>query len=132
MLERIGGSPRLYRWLLVLGIVTMASPVPLTISSHGTLASYREWALTVSHTVDSLTVLRNDAETAGDPNLPQYATELADRTAALDRAMRSLDRAQRRAEQLWQLNGLAPLLLATGAGLLLLGLRLRRFEQFGE
>ena len=132
LLDRIGGTPRLYRWLLVLGAAVLASPVLLTASAHGTVASYREWTTSLTEAVDSLRVLTRDAEAAGDPALPEYDAALADQAAELDRAVQRLDRARRRAGELWHLTGRGPLLLAAGAGLLLLGLRLRRFEQYGD
>ena len=132
LLDRLGGTPRIYRWLLVLGVAILASPVLLTASAHGTVASYQEWTASLTQAVDSLRVLTRDAEAHGDPALPEYDAALADRTAELDRAVHRLDRARRGARQLWRLTGRGPLLLAAGAGLLLLGLRLRRFEQYGD
>jgi hypothetical protein len=132
LLDRIGGTPRLYRWLLVLGAAVLASPVLLTASAHGTVASYQEWTTSLTEAVDSLRVLTRDAEAAGDPALPEYDAALADQTAELDRAVHRLDRARQSARQLWHVTGRGPLLLAAGAGLLLLGLRLRRFEQYGD
>ncbi len=132
LLDRIGGTPRLYRWLLVLGAVVLASPFLLTASARGTVASYQEWTTSLTRAVDSLSVLTRDAEAVGDPALPQYDAALADQTAELDRAVQRLDRARRRARDVWHPTGKGPLLLAAGAGLLLLGLRLRRFEHYGD
>jgi hypothetical protein len=132
MLDRIGGTPRLYRWLFVLGAVVMASPIVLSVSAYGTVSSYREWTTDLSRSIDSLTSVRGEAEASGDPRLPEYETALAGRTAQLERARSRLDRAQRHAALWWHANGRGPLLLAAGAALVLLGVRLRRFEQYGE
>lgn len=132
MLERIGGTPRLYRWLIVLGAALIASPLALTAGAYGTVASYREWQASLSRTVDSLTTLTRSAEQTGDPALPEYETALASRAAELERSARRLEGAQRSAARLWHVNGRGPLLVAAGAALVLLGLRVRRFEQFGD
>lgn len=132
VLDRIGGTPRVYRWLLALSVVLMASPLALTIGAYDAVASSRSWVASVSGAVDSLAALRHTAEETGDPQLPAYEASVAERRIELARARRRLERAQLSAAGLWRITGRGPLLLAAGCALALLGLRLRRFERYAE
>jgi hypothetical protein len=131
-MRRVGGTPRLYRWLLIIGTVALLAPAMLTYSAASTVAARRERVDGLQQQVDSLDTRRADAEADDDPRLAEYERDLARSTGALERAQQQLTRAQRAQDSLWRLDGRGPVLLFAAILLLLLGYRLRRFEQFGE
>ncbi len=131
-MRRIGGTPRLYRWLLVIGAVLLLTPAVLTYSARSSVTAHREWVDGLQRDVDSLDTRRADADADADPRLAEFERELVRGVDGLNRAQRRLAEAENARDSLWRVNGRGPLLLVAGIALLFLGLRLRRFEQYGE
>lgn len=121
--------PRLHRWLVLIGIVMIASPFLLTAISRSSLRSNGDWADGLERRVDSLT----EANRAGaSPDSAVIIMQLAAAERGLERAQYHVARAERRLEALWRWNGQGPLLLVAGSILIFLGYRVFRFEQFGD
>ncbi len=124
-----GFMPRLHRWLVLIGLFMMASPVLLTFVSRSSLRSNRAWAAGLERRVDSLVEV---GQGGTSPDSAVITMELSAAERGLERARYHLTRAESRLETLWRLNGQGPLLLVAGAILVFLGYRVFRFEQFGD
>lgn len=131
-MRRIGGTPRIYRWLFVIGTVLLLTPAALTYSTASSVAAHREWVDGLHREVDSLDARRTHAEDDADPRLGEYERNLARRADELKKAQEQLARTEHAQDSLWRGSGRGPLLLVAGIALVVLGLRLRRFEQYGE
>ncbi len=121
--------PRLHRWLVLIGLVMIASPFVLTIVSNSSLRSNGDWATGLQQRVDSLREL-SDGGTSPDSAVISMQLSAAER--GLERARYQVARAEGRLERMWRWNGQGPLLLVAGALLVLMGYRIFRFQQFGD
>lgn len=121
--------PRLHRWLVLIGLVMIASPFLLTVVSRSSLRSNTEWAVGLQRRVDSLI----EADQGGtSPDSAVIAMQLVAAQRGLERAQYHVTRAESRLERLWHWSGQGPLLLVAGSILVLLGYRIFRFQQFGD
>ncbi|MBE0594141.1 MAG: hypothetical protein IH616_17250 [Gemmatimonadales bacterium] len=130
MLLRFVGSPRLYTWLLVTGVVVAVTPFPLTMLTRSK-AAYHE--AQVQHAEQQIEWLRSAVQGAiSAADSAAIQAEMARVTEDAAVAQRRLDRQVRRLGTMWRVNGGGPLLLAVGLLIAFLGYRLRRFELYGE
>jgi len=130
VLQRFAGSPRLYSWLIVTGLVVAVMPVPITLLTRSK-AGYHE--AQVAQAVAQVGWLRAAVTTAITPaDSAAIETEVTRVEKIEAAAQRRLDRQRRRLARMWRPNGGGPLLVAAGALITYLGHRLRRFELYGE
>lgn len=130
MVARASGvMPRLHRWLVLIGLIMIASPLLLTVVSKGSLQSNGDRAAGLERRVDSLREVGQDGTS---PDSAVITMQLGVAERGLERARHQVARAEDRLARLWRWNGQGPLLLVAGAILLFLGYRVFRFQQFGD
>ena len=130
MLQRFVGSPRLYTWLIVIGVVVALMPLPITFLTRSKAAYHEAQIQRAGQQVGWLRSAARTALTAADSAGIEAQIARVEGIAAV--AQRRLDRQRRRLDTMWQPAGGGPLLVVVGALISVLGYRLRRFELYGE
>ena len=130
MLLRFVGSPRLYTWLLVIGVVVAATPFPLTMLTRSKAAYHEAQVRHAEQQIEWLRSAVQGAISAADSAAIEVEVGRVTEDAAV--AQRRRDRQVRRLGTMWRVNGGGSLLLVVGLLIAFLGYRLRRFELYGE
>ena len=120
----------LARWLVALGIVTVLSGGGYTFLVKGSVHNQGEITESLTDRLEFLEAALDNAIAAKDS---VAIVEEVERTKdSLARAHRRLDRRLAELESMWHLNGRGPMLIVAGLVLVGIGVRLRRFEAYGE
>jgi len=130
VLQRFVGSPRLYTWLLVLGVVVALMPLPITLFTRSKAAYHEAQIERTGQQVGWLRAAEETALTAADSAAIEAQIARVEEIAAV--ARRRLDRQRHRLDTMWRPTGGGPLLVVVGVLISVLGYRLRRFELYGE
>lgn len=130
MLLRFVGSPRLYRWLLVMGTLVAVTPLPISLLTRSKATYHEAQVRQAEQRIERLRSAIRDAVTSADSGALEIEVALVTESAAV--AQRRLDRQVRRLATMWRPTGGGPVLIVVGALIAYLGFRLRRFELFGE
>ena len=121
---------RLARWIIGLGIVVALSAFGYPLLVSGAMESQEEITESLAERLEFLEGILDDAITPEDS--AAIAVEVEQTKEALARAHRRLDRRRSEYEGIWRWNGRGPMLIAAGLLFLGIGIRLRKFVQFGE
>jgi len=130
MLQRFVGSPRVYTWLIVIGVVLALMPLPITLLTRSKAAYHEAQIEQTAQQVGWLRAAAATAVTAADSAAIEAQIARVEENAAV--ARRRLDRQRRRLDTMWRPTGGGPLLVVVGALISVFGYRLRRFELYGE
>jgi len=120
----------LARWLVALGVVTIFSGGGYTFIVKGSVHNQGEITERLADRLEFLETALDNAIAAKDS--VAIAEEVERTKNSLARAHRRLDRRQAELEGMWHLNGRGPMLIVAGLVLVGIGVRLRRFEAYGE
>ena len=121
---------RLARWVITLGLGVILSAFGYPYVVGGALESQTEITVRLADRLEFLEGILDDAITPADS--VAIAAEVDRTKDALARAHRRLERRRREHEGIWRWNGRGPMLIVAGLLFLAIGIRLRRFVQYGE
>jgi hypothetical protein len=130
VLQHFAGSPRLYSWLIVTGVVVAVTPLPIALLTRSQAGYHEAQVAQAAAQVAWLRAAVTTAITPADSAAIETEVTRVEKIEAV--AQRRLDRQRRRLATMWRPNGGGPLLVTVGALITYLGYRLRRFELYGE
>ncbi len=121
---------RLARWIIGLGVIVLLSAFGYPLLVSGARESQEEITADLAERLEFLEGILDDAITPEDSAAIVVEVDLT--KEALGRAHRRLDRRRNEYAGIWRWNGRGPMLIAAGLLFLGIGIRLRKFVQYGE
>ncbi len=129
-MARVPPLARLSRWLIALGLIVGLSAFAYPFLIRNAADAQREIVADLQNRLALLEDIRTDVRTPNDS--ANVGAEIESTQAALARVERRLRRREDELRGVWRLNGRAPMLLFAGLLFVGIGVRLRRFVQYGE
>ncbi len=129
-MARVPPLARLSRWLIALGLIVCLSALAYPFLIRNAADAQREIVADLQNRLALLEGIHTDVRTAKDS--ANVGAEIQSTQVALARVERRLRRRQDELRGVWRLNGRAPMLLFAGLLFVGIGVRLRRFVQYGE
>ncbi len=129
-MARVPPLARLSRWLIALGLIVGLSALAYPFLIRNAADAQHQIVADLQDRLELLEGLRADVRTAKDS--ANVGAEIESTQAPLARVERRLRRRQDELRGVWRLSGRAPMLLFTGLLFVGIGIRLRRFVQYGE
>ena len=120
---------RLARWIIALGIVVILSAFGYPFIVGGAMESQQEITDGLADRLQFLEGILDDAITPEDS--VAIAAEVDRTKDALARAHRRLERRRKEHDGFWRWSGRGPMLIVAGLLFITIGIRLRRFVQYG-